>query len=287
MLRSTFASVLLSVSLFGGFAFADAPISSINLNSDHDVSTPEATPSPTQTVPQVVDSQALLSSLSPDERIARLENQVQYLSSYNTKLQNLSIQVDTLRGHLEDAQHQISLLQKQVSALSPVASKAPLTPLSEPKPLTPPSTKKIADPSAAKTKAPGPFPGNTTATNPKEQAAFDQAYHLLAQKEYDQAVISFKIFLKNYPHSNLAPTAHYWLGDLYLAEGQPDKASAEYRTVANIKTAPKRPDAMVKLGTILLAYGDSSHAKTLFQSVITDYPNTPAAKQAKSRLKGL
>jgi TolA-binding protein len=44
---------------------------------------------------------------------------------------------------------------------------------------------------------------------------------------------------------------------------------------------------MVKLGTILLAYGDNVNAKKLFQAVISQYPNTPGAAQAETRLQGI
>ena len=262
MLRRLSSILIISSSLFGGLAFADAPITTVNVAPN--ASAPGA--------PPVVDSQALLSSLSPDERIARLENQVQYLSSYNAQLQSLNQQVTLLRGHLEDAEHQISQLQKQVASLQ--ASKQTAPPV-------------VATPAAPTTKAVPATTDSAGSVSPAEQKSFDQGTALLAKKKYPQAVTAFNTFLTTYPKSTLAPDAHYWLGDLYLAEGQPDKASAQYRIVSNLKTAAKRPDAMVKLGTILLAYGDSSHAKTLFQSVITSYPNTPAAKQAKIRLKGL
>lgn len=287
---------VICISLFGGLCFGVAPVATVNVTTNTvqvlepapiiatlPASTP--TPDPTNTVPQVVDSQALLSSLTPDERIARLENQVQYLSTYTTQVQNLSTQVSILRGQVEDLTHQMGLLQKQVVLLSQ-------NNIAQPTATTTTST----TPAAAVPPAPAETTTSTTVAapatsaanvSPQEQTAFNNAYTLLTQKQYDQATTAFNNFLKKYPKSTLAADAHFWLGDLYLAEGQPDNASQEYRAVISSQNAAKRPDAMVKLGTILLAYGDNTNAKKLFQTVISQYPNTPAAAQAKTRLQGI
>jgi tol-pal system protein YbgF len=220
-------------------------------------------------VPQVVNSQAVLASLTPDQRIARLENQVQYLNTYTNQINTLSTQVDVLRGQIEDLTHQIAQLQKQLDTLSTSQNTA----------------------HAAATEATSAV-STTTNVGPvlptaAEQGAYQDAYNAMTKKQYSVAIKGFNTFLSKYPKSTLAPNAHYWLGDLYLAQGQPDNASQQYRTVISNQNAAKRPDAMIKLGTILLAYGDDTHAKELFQGIIKQYPGTSAATQAKQRLQGM
>ena len=73
-------------------------------NSNSTIMSPAST-TPTA-VPQVVNSQAVLASLTPEQRIARLENQVAYLNTYNNQLGELSTQVDLLRGQIEDLNYQ-------------------------------------------------------------------------------------------------------------------------------------------------------------------------------------
>ena len=266
MLRTpTCLGWMLGLSLFGGLAFADAPIATLNTNTG-------------TAVAQSVNTQALLSSLTPDQRIARLENQVQYLSTYNNQLQSLSAQVDSLRGQMEDLTHQVQLLQNQVKTLS-----APATNASAPAVATA-TTSTTTNSSTAATQTQNP----STATAPSpEQTAFNQAYTLLTQKKYPQATTSFNSFLAKYPKSSQASTAHYWLGDLYLAQGMPEEAAKQYKVTAAIAGAPKRPDAMLQLGTILLAYGDNTHAQQLFESVIKNYPNSSDAVLAKKRLHSM
>ncbi len=259
MLRTpTCLGWFISLSLFGGLAFADAPIATLN-----NTGTPVA---------QVVNSQALLSSLTPDQRIARLENQVQYLSTYNNQLQSLAAQVDSLRGQMEDLTHQVQLLQKQQAPAASIPASTSATPAAS-------AAGTTAAASASTTNS------TTTAAAPSaEQTAFNQAYTLLTQKKYTQASTAFNNFLKQYPQSTQASTAHYWLGDLYLAQGMPKDAAKQYKVTAATVNAPKRPDAMLQLGTILSAYGDNAHAKQLFQAVIKNYPNTSNANKAKKAL---
>ncbi len=281
-----------SLSLFGGLCFATAQVATLNVDTGATTiqatpvavpasSVPAATPSSAPAAPNTpentaptVDSAALLASLTPDQRIARLENQVQYLSTYTAQLQSLATQVEVLRGQMEDLNHQVFVLKNQANTATSNAVPADMIP---------------NNPAAQTTTAMAPPPAVPAPAqpSPKEQAAFNQAYSLLVKQQYDDATTGFTNFLTNYPNSTLAPDAHYWLGDLYLAQGQPDNASQQYRAVVNVQTADKRPDAMVKLGTILLAYGDSAHAKQLFTQVVQQYPNTPAATQAQTRLKSM
>lgn len=287
--------------LCGGLCFAAAPISTVSLGTGTveaqplvPVITTPATPASTNSTPTavntqpeasgppapVVNSAALLATLTPEQRIARLENQVQYLSTFNNQIQTLSTEVEVLRGQMEDLSYQVKLLKKQVDALNP------------PAPVATDNTGNAPNASPAATTASTPATATPTTAVPaapsaKEQAAFNQANTLLLKQQYTDATTAFNNFLTTYPNSTLAPDAHYWLGDLYLAQGQPDNASQQYRAVVNVANATKRPDAMVKLGTILLAYGDSAHAKELFQQVLKQYPNTPAATQAQTRLKSM
>lgn len=260
MLRQSLTGWMLSLSLFGGLAFADAPVTSLDTDNG-------------TTTAQVVNSQALLSSLTPEQRIARLENQVQYLSTYNTQLQSLSTQVDALRGQIEDLTHQVQLLQTQVKTLST--------------PSTPAASTGSSPTAAASTATTASVATTATISPTAEQTAFNQAYSLLTQKKFTQATSAFKDFLKQYPNSPQSSTAHYWLGDLYLAQGMPDQAAKQYKVTADTVGAPKRSAAMLQLATILEAYGNNTQAKQLLQTIIKTYPKTNDAIQAQKRLNSI
>lgn len=304
--------------LCGGLSlsYAEAPVASLDVSSGTvqvqpivppgtNIPTSTTSTTPPQPSQPVVNSAAILATLTPEQRIARLENQVQYLSTYNNQLQALSTDVNVLRGQIEDLTYQLSQVKKQLATLTgtssapaaidnsgnaptdaAAANSAIVTGNNSNTPTNTPTTTSATANTNTTTST------NTTTTTPaapsaKEQAAFNQAYTALVKQQYTQATTGFTNFLSTYPNSSLAADAHYWLGDLYLAQGQPDSASQQYRAVVNTQSATKRPDAMVKLGTILLAYGDSAHAKQLFQQVVQQYPNSNAATQAQTRLKSM
>jgi tol-pal system protein YbgF len=119
----------------------------------------------------------------------------------------------------------------------------------------------------------------------KEQGVYQSAFNLLKNKQYPEAATAFQKYLKKYPTAKNNVNAHYWLGQLYLLQGQPDNAIAQLKTI--LKNNPddaKVPDTMVQLGLAYYAKGDSTHAKGMLAQVQQKYPDSPAAKLAQTRL---
>ncbi len=211
-------------------------------------------------------------NLTVDQRLNRLENQIQYLSSLSSQLQSLQQQLAMLRGQVESLQHStqrdnivarnVDLLSQRVTSLEALVH-----------------VEQVKKRDVINNK-------NAHYTH-KESQDFNHAYNLLMQKQYNQAINGFKAFIKAHPKSQLVGDANYWLGELYLVEGQPDQASQKFRLVINNPRNDKAPDAMLKQATIFMAYGDTAHAKEMYQRVIKHYPGTNAANVAQARLKTL
>lgn len=212
-------------------------------------------------------------NLTAEQRIGRLENQVQYLNGVVGKVDTLSQQVTQLTAELNQMQQilqktqvnqqSINYLEQRVMALE--------------------ATRKLTTPAIAE--KPAALQQGQVAD--EEQAAYQKAYNDLLSKDYDNAIKAFNHFVHHYPKSSLLADAYYWLGELYLTEGQPDLATQQLRIVIGDKQSDKRSQAMLTLGTIYLANGDSAHAKETFEAVIHGYPNTAEAKQAAERIKSM
>jgi len=129
-------------------------------------------------------------------------------------------------------------------------------------------------------------PSDHVIANSKDQAAYQAAFNLLKDKKYDDATTAFQTFLTKYPNSKSLVNARYWLGQLYLLQGQPDKAIGQFKTIlkANAK-GTKAPDAMVQLGLAYYAKGDLAQAKAQLTKVQQTFPDSPAANLAKTRLQ--
>jgi tol-pal system protein YbgF len=249
---------------------AAAPIANLDSNGNVvSVSSPSAA-SDASTDTQDQQPASADSSLTLDQRVSQVENQLQYLISQQNQSKSLGGYITNLQGQIEQLNFQVTQMQKQLSFVQQnVVQLEARVKLDETK----------SNPVSA--------PANTAPASKQEMIAFQNAYNLLVQHQYNQAIQAFNNFMAQFPKSSMAPDAHYWLGELYLVQGQPDQASQHFQQVISSPNSDKAPDAMLKLGMIYQAYGDSAHAKQMFQKVVKQYPNTQSAQAAQAQLSSM
>lgn len=125
----------------------------------------------------------------------------------------------------------------------------------------------------------------TFSSNVDEQTAYQNAVDLILKKrDYSGAIPAFQQFQKDYPDSNFAPNAHYWLGQLYFAKKQDKEAAQSFIAVLTYSESNKRADALVKLGDIAKRNNNSAQANKYYQQVIDEYPTSASANVAKENL---
>lgn len=119
-----------------------------------------------------------------------------------------------------------------------------------------------------------------------EQAAYDAAFGMLREGDYEQAIARFQEFLTTYPDSRLAGNAQYWLGEAYYVTRDFPKAR---EVLANLgekyPASDKLPDALLKLGYIHDELGEKAKARQVLQQVLKAYPDSQAAGLAERRLQ--
>jgi tol-pal system protein YbgF len=122
--------------------------------------------------------------------------------------------------------------------------------------------------------------------NVDEQAAYQSAVDLILKKrDYSGAIDAFNQFRRQFPESSFTPNAHYWLGQLYFAKKQFTEAKASFAAVVSFAESNKRPDALVKLGDIEKQNNNVSAANNYYQQVISEYPSSSSAQEAKQSLQ--
>lgn len=148
------------------------------------------------------------------------------------------------------------------------------------------NTSSLAASSESDDTRPAVAPPAPAVVKTKDQNEYQAAFNLLRDKKYDQAVSAFQAYLTSYPKAKNSINAHYWLGQLYLLQSQPDQAINEFKTIlATSPSGSKIPDTMVQLGLAYYASGDLQHAKQQLAQVQQAYPDSPAARLAKTRLQ--
>ncbi|MBW1729357.1 MAG: tol-pal system protein YbgF [Deltaproteobacteria bacterium] len=120
----------------------------------------------------------------------------------------------------------------------------------------------------------------------EEQRLYDESLASFKQGKYEEAISSFKIFLKKYPTSDLADNAQFWIGESYMALKQYEKAILAFQDV--IKKYPdgnKVPGAMLKQALAFYEIKDKVSSKLLLKKIIRKYPDSNEAKIAQAKLK--
>ena len=120
----------------------------------------------------------------------------------------------------------------------------------------------------------------------RERDDYQQAFKLLKQSLYEQAIKAFREFLAAHPGSEYADNAQYWLGEAYYVTRQYDHALSEYQALASKYPASQKvPDALLKIGYSYQELGKEDEAKRQFSDLRQRFPGTTAARLADDRLK--
>ena len=138
-----------------------------------------------------------------------------------------------------------------------------------------------------------PTPGDSAHPMPEGGAAAsaDQMYEAslahLRRGSLSTARLGLREMLRQYPTSERAPDALYFIGQSFAAEN-PDSAAAYYRQVVdNHATSPRAASALYNLGLRAERRKDNAGARDAYQRVTQKYPQSDEAALARDRLKAL
>jgi tol-pal system protein YbgF len=143
--------------------------------------------------------------------------------------------------------------------------------------------------------APPPSAGGDTTRAavpaPAPAASADEMYEAsvaqLRRGSTTTARIGLRQLLHNYPTSERAPDAIYFLGQSFAAES-PDSAAAYYKQVVDrYPQSPRASAALYNLGLLAERRKDVAGAKDAYQRVVRQYPRSGEAALARDRLKAL
>lgn len=206
-------------------------------------------------------------------------------------VEQLREEVRTLRGKVEEQQHQIGKLSTQGRDRY-VDLDGRLLELSK-------RLSTLEDAGSALAANPSPTGAGATQSNPGDASAksfrqpndFEQKTYSAIQekiraKQYTTAIDELYEFIAAYPEGDLTVNAYYWLGELYLAESEPDQARQAFTIVtARFPEHRKAADALYKLGIAQQRLSQNAEARETMRSVQQRYPGSNAAELAKEFLR--
>lgn len=208
------------------------------------------------------------------------------------------IQVQELSGQsqrrLQELRASLEQRQEMQSAAPAVQQPAPQTPAPASQPTQQPSQQsppQAAQPrpdaaSGASTAPTSALPAGPASPGPNQlfQLALDQ----LRRGSAVAARAGFQDLLRQYPTSDVAPEAQFYIAQSYETEGSIAQADSAYAAVVSrYPQSPRAPSALYKRALALQAQGKIQAARAALDQVIRHYPRSDEAVLARDRLRSL
>lgn len=212
-----------------------------------------------------------------DAKVKRLETSMGDIRGFQaeqtSQISNLQTQVRQLTGRLEELEFsqnkrigtEVSDLKRDLSTLKrrvPPPANVPVAPLEEDEAMA----DRLGDPV-------GP--------------QFADALLKLRSGSYSDALTSFQALLQGSSGSEWAPNVLFWLGVTYDGLGETRNSLSEYNDLVTQYPSHRRaPLSLIRQASVFMKLGDKDTATLTLKKLISDYPNSVEASQAKERLGG-
>jgi tol-pal system protein YbgF len=208
-----------------------------------------------------------------DARIATLEGRLnQSLLQLQQQVEGSKDELRKLRGQIEEARHELESLQQQQRDLYGDLDR-----------------RLLYIENGAGTGASPPATGGATQAPDvvfaDESTVYGDAFAAMKAGRYEEAARGFETYLAKYPRGPRADNATYWLGEAQFMQQQFDAALKSFQAVSRFPESRRLPDAMLKVGYCQYELKAFKNARTTFQKVVSTYPETDAAAQARLRIE--
>ncbi|MFP6662738.1 MAG: tol-pal system protein YbgF [Deltaproteobacteria bacterium] len=121
-----------------------------------------------------------------------------------------------------------------------------------------------------------------------EVAEYREGLLAFQRGDYSRSIQSLRNFVSRNRDSEVAPYAHYWIGEAYFAQGKNYEAILAYNEILTSWPSNERvPAAKLRQAEAFAATGDVMDARLYLKELIDNYPGTPEAAEAKVRMRSL
>ncbi|MEJ2095887.1 MAG: tol-pal system protein YbgF [Deltaproteobacteria bacterium] len=131
------------------------------------------------------------------------------------------------------------------------------------------------------------------AVAPESKKLSQKELYLSAKQAFDEgdfetARAGFERIINEFPKSENADNAQFWIGEIYYREKCYEKAILEYqKVIEKYPNGNKVPAALLKQGFAFLSLGDKANARLILKELSKKFPDTNEGKIATQKLKEL
>ena len=126
------------------------------------------------------------------------------------------------------------------------------------------------------------------ATPMAQKEAYDQAFQSLKDRKFSAASQQFQAYLGQYPGSEYADNAQYWLGESYYGTRNYEFALEAFQgLMSKYPDSPKLSDCLLKIGFTHYELKQWEQARAALEQVEQQYAGSTNARLAGSRLRSM
>lgn len=212
-----------------------------------------------------------------------------------TRFDELTRELQTLAGKLEDANRRLAQLSQQIaeaqSRMDPAAPAA-VSAGTGTSTAGDPGVGGVpaAVPPAPVPVAPAPVTSTTRAAVGRTGPAdiYNQALGDYQRGRFDLARQGFDEYVETYPKTDLSDDALFWAAECWSAQKKPKEAlNALEKLLKVYPQSDKAASAHLRKGLAHLELGEKAQSIVELQFVVHEYPNSDEAKSARQRLRAL
>ncbi len=228
----------------------------------------------------------------------RFQELMASLQTTNDSVRSLSNRVTRLQGDVRGDLFQMNQQLLQIQELSGQSQRRlqelrsslearqqdvpPVTPPAAPS-QTPRDSAAGAAPGA---QVPAAAPSGPAAGSPGPNQLFQSSLDQLRRGSPGSARRGFEELLRQYPTSELAGEAQFYIGEALAGEGNLAAADTAYGTVvARYSESARAPTALYKRALLLQQRGNVAMARTALNELVRRYPRSDEAQLARERLR--
>ena len=194
----------------------------------------------------------------------------------------LTRRVDYLRQDVEALTRQQQALTAEIDKLQGKLGAGPEVAPEAARPEAAPSPPPKAEMESLPVETPSASPAaeaQNLAADPS--ALYKRGLDLMGQGQYTRAQAAFADFIVQFPESDLADNAQYWIGEcFYSAKNFKDARDAFKAVSDHFPFGNKVPDALYKQGLCERQLGQEDQAKATLRKLAEEFPGSEAADKA-------
>jgi tol-pal system protein YbgF len=203
-------------------------------------------------------AEALAAASRLDEATLRLQRDISQLNGKTDEQARAIAELQARLALLDEARGRLTILEEKMDRLADTP-RAPLPP---------------------------PADRNQSWKSPEEM--YDYALGLIRSGQMRNGRGVLDAFAATHPGHRLMPNVYYWRGESFYAEKDFENAILSFQDVVDrYPEGDKAPDAMYKQGLSFLALKDKKNARFLFELIQSRYPKSPSADKARQMLAEL